>query len=159
MKRRPLLAPLGLLIACSEHAAAPDLRPAPASVATLMLRGDPRPLGSVVTFSAKLNDASRRAGAYAARIEFDTTAVAYAGEGEATSGLVAFHAAGGVLKVAGASLDGYADGVLFHARFRVVRASSAEPIRLVIDELRDVGAVNRLPALAASRAALLRPWE
>ena len=119
----------------------------------------PTPIGRRVTLTAKLSDASRRAGAYAARIEFDTTAVAYVGEGDATSGLVAYHASGGVLKVAGASLDGYTDGVLFKARFRVVRASSAEQIRLVIDELRDVGAANRLPALAASRAALLRPWE
>ena len=114
-----------------------------------------------MTFTARLNGtaSTKKAGAYAARVLYDSTVVAYVGEGASTSGLVAFNAVGGVLKVAGASLDGYADGVLFNAKFRVFRPSADAELTLVIDELRDVSASDRLPPQTTSRTALLRPWK
>jgi len=64
-----------------------------------------------------------------------------------------------VLKVAGASLEGFAESVLFRARFRVVKPLSSASIHLVIDELRDVNAADRLPTDVGTRSAILRPWR
>ncbi|MGH2901211.1 MAG: cohesin domain-containing protein [Solirubrobacteraceae bacterium] len=162
MKTRSLVASVAVVLgACAEHAEAPSTALAPEPIAALAVSGSTRQTGSIVTLTARLNGPAltRRAGAYAARVEFDPGVVAYVGEGDATSGLVAFNATTGVLKVAGASLDGYADGVLFNARFRVTRSSPTSELRLVIDDLRDMTARDRLTGQSSSRTALVRPWK
>ncbi len=163
MKSLRLLPLLFLLVGCSDAVAPASgaTSPAPESIAALVVTGAPTRAGAVVTLSARLaSDAvARRAGAYAARIEYDPALLAYVGEGKSTSGLVAFSDTLGVLRVAGASLDGYADGVLFNARFKVARPVANAEVRLVLDELRDLRASDRLPPEAATRTALLRPWK
>jgi hypothetical protein len=157
-------APLAVVLAGCADAVAPAsgvTTPAPESIASLVVTGAPTRPGAVITFSARLTSEAvvRRAGAYAARIEYDPELLTYVGEGKATAGLVAFNDTLGVLRVAGASLDGYADGVLFNARFKVARTAQDAEMRLVIDELRDMTASDRLPPQAATRTALLRPWK
>jgi len=158
------LLPLVLFVVGCADAVAPTsgvTTPTPEPIASLVVTGAPNRAGAVVTVSARLSSdaVARRAGAYAARIEYDPALLAYVGEGKSTSGLVAFNDTLGVLRVAGASLDGYADGVLFNARFKVTRTAQEAEMRLVIDELRDMRASDRLPAEAATRSALLRPWK
>ena len=160
MKRVSLLAVV-VLAACGDQVAAPGrIAPEPMPIASLVLSAPPRS-GGLVTVAARLNTEAlvKRAGAYSARVEFDPAVVSYVGEGSTTSGLVAFNATDGVLRVAGASLDGYDDGVLFNAKFRVANPTTTAELRLVIDELRDVSASDRLPSQTASRSALLRPWK
>jgi hypothetical protein len=163
MRLLPLLVLLVLLAGCADAVASTSgvTTPAPASIASLVVTGAPSRAGAVVTLSARLTaDAiGERTGAYAARIEYDPAVLTYVGQGTSTSGLVAFNDTLGVLRVAGASLDGYADGVLFNARFKVTRTAQEAEMRLVIDELRDLRASDRLPAEAATRSALLRPWK
>jgi hypothetical protein len=163
MKSWRLVPMLFVLAGCADavSSASGVSAPAPESIASLVVSGAPSKPGAVVTFSARLtSDAvARRAGAYSARIEYDPAVLAYVGEGKGTSGLVAFNDTLGVLRVAGASLDGYADGVLFNARFKVTRTTPAAEMRLVIDELRDMSASNRLPPDASTRTALLHPWK
>jgi hypothetical protein len=147
---------------CAERVAEPALAaPSAASIAALVVSGSTRQTDGIVTFTARLNAAAspRHAGAYAAHVEYDPNVVDYLGEGDASSGLVAFHAESGVLRVAGTSLDGYADGVLFNARFRVTRASVKTELRLVIDQLRGTDLSDRLPEQLTARTALLRPWR
>jgi len=152
-----------LLVGCADAVASTSgvTEPAPEPIASLVFTGAPSRAGAVVTLSARLtSDAiGERTGAYAARIEYDPAVLTYVGEGKSTSGLVAFNDTLGVLRVAGASLDGYADGVLFNARFKVTRTAQDAEMRLVIDELRDMRAISRLPSDAATRSALLRPWR
>jgi hypothetical protein len=148
--------------ACADRVAAPArVSPDPVSVATLVVKGLPTKPGAIVTLSAHLTQvaAAKRTGAYLAHIEYDTTLVTYVGQGDATGGIAAFHAQDGVLRAAGATLDGYGDGVLFNAQFRVTRASSSAELRLVIDELRDVNLGDRLPPQLSARSSLLRPWR
>jgi hypothetical protein len=146
------------LTACADRVAAP-VTTAPRAelpIATLSSQQS----DGIVTLTARVNGSlGQRAGAYAARIVFDPTVVTYVGEGDATAGLVAFNATDSLLKIAGASLDGYAGGVLFNARFRVARPTTDAELRLVIDELRDMTAADRLPAQPLARTALLRPWK
>jgi hypothetical protein len=161
---RSLFTPIATAIVagCADRVAAPArVVPDPVPIATLVVKGSANRPGDVVTLSAHLTEsgAAKRTGAYLAHIEYDTALVAYVGQGAATGGLAAFHADAGVLRVAGASLDGYADGVLFNAQFRVARAQPQAQLRLVIDELRDVNLNSRLPAQLAARSALLRPWH
>jgi hypothetical protein len=151
-----------VVAACADRVVAPSrVAPDPTSIATLVVRGSGNRPGSVVTLAAHLTDAAaaNRTGAYLAHIEYDTSLVAYVGQGDAAGGIAAFHADGGVLRVAGASLDGYAGGVLFNVQFRVARASSQPELRLVIDELRDMNLRDRLPPQIGARSALLRPWR
>jgi hypothetical protein len=163
MKSLRLLPLVFLLVGCSDAVAPASgvTSPAPESIASLVVTGAPTRAGAVVTLSARLSSdaVARRAGAYSARIEYDPALLAYVGEGKSTSGLVAFNDTLGVLRVAGASLDGYADGVLFNARFKVARPVANAEVRLVLDELRDTRASDRLPPDAATRTALLRPWK
>jgi hypothetical protein len=135
--------------------------PDPVSIATLVVNGSATRAGDVFTLSVRLTNvaAATRAGAYLAHIEYDTALVAFAGQGDATGGISAFNAQAGVLRVAGASLDGYSSGVLFNARFRVARTSSQAEVRLVIDELRDVNASDRLPPQVGARSSLVRPFR
>jgi len=166
MIRPRIVAAVALAVAvtgCADRVASPALgaAPSPASIAGLVMTGAPRRPGAVVTLSARLASGApvSRAGAFLARIEYDTAQFAFEGQGGATSGIAAFHAERGVLRVAGASLDGYAGGVLFNARFRVTGPAPDGEVRLVIDELRDVNLADRLPAAPAARTALLRPWR
>ena len=156
--------PFGILLVGCADAVAPAsgaTTPAPEPIASLVVAGAPSRAGAVVTLSARLTSEviGERTGAYAARIEYDPAVLTYVGEGKSTSGLVAFNDTLGVLRVAGASLDGYADGVLFNARFKVARTAQDAEMKLVIDELRDMRASDRLPTDAATRSALLRPWK
>lgn len=149
---------------CADRVVAPSggvTAPDPAAIATLVVNGSVSRPGDVVTLSAHLTQATaaKRTGAYLAHVEYDTALVTYVGQGDATGGIAAFHAQDGVLRVAGASLDGYNGGVLFNAQFRVAKPSSGAEIRLVIDELRDVNLSDRLPAQLSSRSSLLRPWR
>jgi len=151
-----------LIAGCTDRLNAPlRVAPDPSAVATLVVNGSASKPGAVVTLSARLTQsaAAKRTGAYLAHIEYDTTLVTYVGQGDATGGIAAFHAERGVLRVAGATLDGYGDGVLFNAQFRVTRTTPGAEIRLVIDQLRDVNAADRLPAQASARSSLLRPWQ
>lgn len=163
MKRAFLLPTVVLLVGCADAVASTSgvTTPAPESIASLVLSGAPSKAGAVVTLSARLSSdaVARRAGAYAARIDYDPTLLAYVGEGKSAGGLVAFNDTLGVLRVAGASLDGYTDGVLFNARFKVLRSAPDAEMRLVIDELRDMSASSRLPARPETRTALLHPWK
>ncbi len=160
---RPVVLVLAAAFAagCADRVAAPSLiAPDPAAVATLVVKGSAK-AGSIATLSARLTQtaAAKRTGAYLAHIEYDTSLVTYVGQGDATGGIAAFHAQNGVLRVAGATLDGYGDGVLFNVQFRVTRASSQGSLRLVIDELRDVNLGDRLPRETSARSSLLRPWR
>src|SRR5262249_9423532 len=161
---RSLVVPLAAAIVagCADRVEAPArVAPEPVPIATLVVKGSANRPGDVVTLSARLTESSaaKRTGAYLAHIEDDTALVRYVGQGQATGGLSAFRADAGVLRVAGASLDGYADGVLFNAQFRVARSQPQAELRLVIDELRDVNLSDRLPAQPGARSALLRPWR
>src|SRR5262249_38784535 len=132
----------------------------PVSIATLVVHGPATHVGDVVTLSARLTSTTAsRAGAYLAHIEYDTTIVSFVGQGDATTGIAAFHAQNGVLRIAGASLDGYTAGIIFNAQFRVARTSSQSEVRLVIDELRDVNRNDRLPPQIGARSSLLRPFR
>jgi hypothetical protein len=157
------LLPTMLLAGCADVVASTSgvTTSAPASIASLTVTKGVARVGEEITFTVRLTSGStaRRTGAYAARIEYDPADILYAGEATATSGLVAANDERGVLRVAGASLDGYADGVLFDARFKVKRRAPVGELRLVIDQLRDVGAVDRLPAETAIRTAILHPWQ
>ncbi|MGH7617438.1 MAG: hypothetical protein ACREPM_09450 [Gemmatimonadaceae bacterium] len=149
---------------CADRLTAPSgslTAPDPTSVAALVVSGPAVRPGAVVTVSARLTQpsAAQRTGAYLVHVEYDTTLVTFVGQGDGTSGIAAFHAESGVLRVAGASLDGYTGGVLFNAQFRIAHPSSAAEIKLVIDELRDVNLSDRLPAQASARSSLLRPWR
>jgi hypothetical protein len=151
-----------LVAACTDRVDAPvRVAPEPTSIATLVVGGTARRSGDIITLSARLASSATttRAGAFLAHIEYDSTLIAFVGEGDAAGGIAAFHAAAGVLKVAGASLDGYAGGLLFNARFRVARPSSQAEVRLVIDELRDVNASDRLPPQVGARSSLVRPFR
>lgn len=153
-----------MVAGCADRVAAPATvtpQPDPAGIATLVVKGAPSKPGALVTLSARLTRpaAAKQAGAYLAHIEYDTTLVTYVGQGDATGGIAAFHAQAGVLRVAGASLDGYGDGVLFNAQFRVARAGAQPDLRLVIDELRDMNLNDRLPPQVSSRSSLVRPWR
>jgi hypothetical protein len=162
---RVLVASAAAVVAgCADRLAAPAgivTAPDPAAIATLVVNGSPSRPGAVVTLSAHLTQptAAKRTGAYLAHVEYDTALVTYVGQGDGTGGIAAFHAQDGVLRVAGASLDGYGGGVLFNAVFRVSRTSSHAEIKLVIDELRDVNLSDRLPPQLSSRSSLLRPWR
>jgi hypothetical protein len=161
---RWLVVPIAALIVagCADRVDAPArVAPEPVPIATLVVRGSANRPGDIVTLSAHLTEASaaKRTGAYLAHIEYDTALVTYVGQGQATGGLSAFRADAGVLRVAGASLDGYANGVLFNAQFRVARTEPQAALRLVIDELRDVNLSDRLPTQPGARSALLRPWR
>ena len=162
MKAWPLLVMALISSGCAERVEAPALAVAsPASIAALVVSGSASQSNGTVTFTARLNAAAspKHTGAYAAHVEYDPNVVDYLDEGEASSGLVAFHAESGVLRVAGTSLDGYADGVLFNARFRVTRPSAKTELRLVIDQLRGTDLSDRLPEQVTARTALLRPWR
>jgi hypothetical protein len=151
-----------VVAACADRVSAPPkVVPDPSGVATLVVSGSASKPGATVTVSAHLSQAAaaKQTGAYLARIEYDTTVVTYLGQGDGTGGIAAFHAQDGVLRVAGATLDGYLGGVLFNAQFRVVQPSSQAELRLVIDELRDLNLSDRLPVQASARSALVRPWR
>ena len=152
------------LTGCSDQTVSPATTvPAPEpGLASLVMKSTPgHQTPGVVTFSARLTQAAARktAGAFVAHLAYDTTAVAYVGQGDATGGLSAAYAQSGILRVAGASLEGFTDGVLFNAQFRLQRPSADAEVRLVIDELRDVGRVDRLPAPLGSRSASIHPWR
>jgi len=150
------------LAACTDHVEAPVLvAPGPASIASLVVTGSATHAGDVVVLSARLTQstAATRTGAYLAHIEYDSALVSFVGQGDATGGIAAFYAQNGVLRVAGASLDGYSAGVLFNARFRVAHPSSQTEVRLVLDELRDVNLSDRLPPQIGARSALVRPFR
>ena len=161
MKLWPIVTAAVCSSACADRVEAPSVAPSAASIASLVVSGSARQTDGIVTFTARLNSAAapKRTGAYTAHIEYDPSVVAYVGEGETSTGLSAFHAESGVLRVAGTSLDGYADGILFNARFRVTRATAAAELRLVIDQLRGTDLGDRLPAQLTARTALLRPWR
>jgi hypothetical protein len=149
---------------CADRVDAPSSvapTPDPAGIATLVVTGAPTRPGVIVTLAAHLTQgtAVKRTGAYLAHIEYDTTLITYVGQGDATGGIAAFHAQAGVLRVAGASLDGYTGGVLFNAQFRVARTGAQPELRLVIDELRDMDLNDRLPPAVAARSSVVRPWR
>ena len=147
---------------CADRVESPvRVVPDPVSIATLIVNGSANRAGDVITLSARLTNAAAatRAGAYLAHIEYDTTLVSFVGQGDVTGGISAFNAQTGILRVAGASLDGYTGGVLFNARFRVARTSAQAEVRLVIDELRDVNANDRLPPQVGARSSLVRPFR
>lgn len=149
-----------VVAACADRVEGPTrVAPDPTSIATLVISGSANKAGAIVTLSAHLSDpsAAKRTGAYLAHIEYDTTFVSYVEPGDQAGGISAFHAQGGVLRAAGASLSGYTNGVLFNAHFRVTRVSPAAELRLVIDELRDVNLSNRLPPQIGARSAIARP--
>jgi hypothetical protein len=161
---RSLIVPIAsaVVAGCADRVEAPArVAPEPVPIARLVVKGSGNRPGDVVTLSARLTEgsAAKRTGAYIAHVEYDTAVVTYVGQGPATGGLSAFRADAGVLRVAGASLDGYTDGVLFNAQFRVARAEPQSELRLVIDELRDVNLADRLPAQPGARSALVRPWR
>jgi hypothetical protein len=150
------------IMGCADRVDAPARVVAePASIATLVVKGAAGHAGDVVTLSARLTETTvaKRTGAFLAHIEYDTALVTYIGQGDAAGGIAAFHAQSGVLRAAGASLDGYGSGVLFNAQFRVARPSSGAEVRLVIDELRDMSLNDRLPPQPGARSSVVRPFR
>jgi hypothetical protein len=149
-----------VVAACADRVAEPlRVAPDPTSIATLVVTGSADHAGAIVTISAHLSNAAAqaRAGAFVAHIEYDTSLVSFVDQGDAAGGIAAFHADQGVLRVAGASLQGYSGGVLFNARFKLTRVSPATELRLVIDQLRDVNLSDRLPPAIGARSAVARP--
>src|SRR4051812_42495268 len=145
---------------CADHIDEPvNVVPSPAPIAALSVSA--QQTDGIVTLTARLNAAAgpQRVGAFTAHVEYDPSVVTYIGDGDAIAGLAASYAKAGVLRVAGTSLDGYKNGVLFNARFRVTHATRGAELKLVIDELRGTDLVDRLPAPLTARTALLRPWK
>ena len=112
-------------------------RPTDGSVAFVQL-SDTRPeAGSTVIVTARVRGAEglSNVGSFAARLQFDSTALEYAGEANAAGGMRLLKPAAGEVRAAGASADGLSDGTLFAVVLKVRNPAGLESIRLEVSEL------------------------
>lgn len=123
--------------------------PEQGSVAFVAVSDLDAPAGATVTVSAIVRQGSgiARVGAFTARLQYDTTGLEFVEELSLADGMRAVTARGGSVRAAGANAQGFDDGRLFAATFRVVRPAALRTLTLEIPELTGVDFTDGRPTL------------
>ena len=162
MKRIALIA-LALAAACRETRTTPNVIPVveqDSAIVALAVSDTAPPVGSVVLVTARLRTAGdSTAASYTARLQFDSTALRYVSDETISDGAMrASNPQPGLLRVAGAGVNGFTTGALFGARFEVLHLGALQSLHLTFDELhdsavRDLRATIRVSQRIVSRVA------
>ena len=146
---RATVALLVVVAACTEPAMR-DAAPAPVQPALELLfsHASATP-GSTLSVTVHLRDAGAvHIASYTARVSYDTTSLAFVGEGASDDGAMrASNAVKGQVRLAGALEHGFADGVLTTLRFLVRGGDPDAALRVSVDELHSVAHASLLPGL------------
>jgi hypothetical protein len=147
--RRTVVAGLIAISGCdrSEVPTAPT-QPAPPALTHLTITPTGGAVGSTVVVTASLTTAAdpEHVGGFTLRVAYDTTLLRFVDEESVASGVSAIRASGGVIRAAGASLAGFAGGVLLRATFKVEGRGATGAMLLVVDELNGVDLSDRRPS-------------
>ena len=146
---RAAVALLVVLAACTEPVAH-EVTPAPVQPALELLFADASAApGGEVRVIVHLRDAGAvRVSSYTARVSYDTTSLAFIGEGTLDDGAMrASNAVKGQVRLAGALEDGFAGGNLTTLRFLVRGGDPRAALRVSVDELHSIAHANLLPSL------------
>jgi hypothetical protein len=144
---------IAVLLGCDRHEP-PTAPPAPLEPSIARLTTDRSAQRLVVTAALSAEADPARVGGYTLRLAYDTTALRFIDEESQGSGIAAVYDAGGEIRVAAASLSGFADGVLLRATFQLRKAAPGG-MMLVIDELNGMDLSDRRPSSAARLSARL----
>lgn len=154
----PLLAVLAA--ACSDESATMVAPPQPTegSVAFMQFSNVHPTAGSTVIVTARVSGAMgvSTVGSFSARLQFDTTALEYAGENAVEGGMRMLSAKSGEVRAAGASQAGFTDGTLFAVTFKVRDPAALQSLHLDVTELTGVDFGAQLSRLAVDRRVFAR---
>lgn len=127
-------------IACTEpRAVATSNAPAPALEARIDVSGSPLRAGAIVTVNLQLAGTNRdRVGSFTFRVTYDTTGLRFIDELPINDGATRVtNPTPGLIRVAGASVRGFATGILSSYRFQIHDPAAIRSLRLSIDELHE----------------------
>lgn len=130
-------------------------QPLPPETAVLVASLADPPVGTEITVTARVTPIHDHnfIGSFSSILRYDTTAVIFEGEVPLEGGLRAVNGSeAGVVRVAGASADGFRDGRLFAVRLRVLRRGALSTLALAVPQLGGVTFGNRLGGLSVERA-------
>jgi hypothetical protein len=138
-------------VACSENRSRVVENPAPAIEAVLVVSDQSPSIGDALIVSVQANSTQGIVGSYTARIGYDQSALRFDGEIPISDkALRAVNPGAGLLRLAGASVDGFPDGHLATYKFIVLQANSAKTLSLVIDEMHMITRVDARSALTVA---------
>jgi hypothetical protein len=123
-------------------------QPTPPALTRLVVTPENGAVGSTVVVTASLTAAAapEHVGGFTLRVAYDTTRLKFVDEESVASGVAALRASNGVIRAAGASLTGFADGVLLRATFKVQSRGAPGAMLLVVDELNGLDLSDRRPS-------------
>ncbi len=137
----------------TETPAAPEAGP----VLYLTTSDQAPPPGSTITVTANVATIPdiKAIGSFAAHLRYDTAGLTFIAESRLPSGIRALNPQPGHIRVAGAAIEGFADGRLFAVTFRVTNPGALTSMELELDELTGMDFGNRLPANPVHRSVRL----
>ncbi len=132
-----LVASALLTIACSEKYQSTVVEnPIPAVKAALVLSDSAPPVGGALVVSVQALSDQGTVGSYTAKINYDATALRFAGEvAISDQALRASNPSPGLIRLAGAAASGFRDGRLASYKFVVLRDNSVRSLSLAVDEI------------------------
>ncbi len=157
----PLVLGAALLLGCEDEAARSATAPPPpaGNGPVVLVVSDSTPAaGAVITVSALVRPGSGIAAAsYLARLGYDRAGLSFVQDLTHADGLRAINPQPGLIRAAGASTRGFADGVLFSLEFRVTDPARLGSLELRLDELNGRDFRTALPRVATDRVARFTP--
>jgi hypothetical protein len=151
MRSLRTLCTVGLVIVgvgCRDEARSLTSAPEPAfSPFYLTVSNQAAGAGSTVTVTASVVGAraARAVGSFAGHLRYDPDGLTFAAESKLPTGMRAFNAQPGHIRVAGAATEGFQDGRLFAVTFKVNDPSALTSIELTLDEVHGTDFGNQLP--------------
>ena len=142
-----------LTVACQDEHRRPVTAPATAprsdTVFFVTVSNAEPAAGATVTVTANV---AQRAGfkpvaSFKAHLRYDATGLTFLRESRLPSGIRAFHPQPGDLIAAGAAAEGFQDGRLFAATFRIQNPAALASLALEVEELNGTDFANQLPAV------------
>jgi hypothetical protein len=123
-------------------------QPEPVAEARLVLSdSSARPSANLTVLVHVRGVSAPDVGSFTARITYDTLALRFIGDSSITDDATRVsNPQPGLIRLAGVSTGGFANGTLYAARFAVVGGAPANSLHLTMDELHTVAHVNVTPA-------------
>ena len=137
--------------ACSEsYRSTPVQNPAPGVEAVLEISGAAT-VGTGFVVSVRAISTQGKVGSFTARIRYDSTALRFDGEIPMDDAAMrALNPTPGLLRLAGAAVNGFGDGRLVSYRFVALRESGVQTLSLVVDEIHLITHFDAKPSLTIS---------
>lgn len=131
--------------------------PEAGSVLYLTTSDQAPPPGSTITVTANVAPTpdSKAIGSFAAHLRYDTAGITFIAESRLPSGMRVLNPQPGHIRVAGAAVEGFADGRLFAVTFRIRNPGALSSMELTLDEMTGTDFGNRLPASPLHRSVRL----